>query len=201
MAGSAALGAYAGYEFGFDAGADSRAESVTTTTILGEQVIGRFVVSEVTDGDTFKVNTTAGTATIRVLGINAPESRPNQGRPIQCFAKEATAEATRLLLGKTVELSIDPVGDSEDSNGRLLRKIDIDEGPEVEDFSTVMVRNGFAAAYRGYRSSDRQSLISLEQTARAERRGLWDDCDIPVGSIPKNLSTEVTFPPARPIHK
>ncbi len=201
MAGSAALGAYAGYEFGFDAGADSRAELVTTTTIPGEQVIGHFVVSEVTDGDTFKVNTTAGTATIRVLGINAPESRPNQGRPVQCFAKEATLEASRLLLNKTVELSIDPVGDSEDSNGRLLRYADLDEGPGIIDFSHIMVRGGFAAAYRGYRTQERQNLITLEQEARSAKRGLWGDCVIPSGSIPKNLSTEVTFPPAQPIHK
>ncbi len=195
MTGSLVVGGFAGYELGFDAGSDNIEAS--TTTIPQEQVIGQFVVSEVIDGDTVKVPVPGGTATIRVLGINAPESRPNQGRPVQCFAKEATLEASRMLLGKTIELSIDPVGDSEDSNGRLLRKIDMDIGPAVDDFSTAMVRNGFAAAYRGYRSSDRQNLIGLEQIARDARRGLWGDCAIPNSDVPKNLSTEVTFPPAR----
>lgn len=203
MAGSAALGTFVGYELGYDNGSESARLDVpvATTTIPPEQIVGQLVVSEVTDGDTFKVLTSSGTATVRVLGINAPESRPNQGRPVQCYAKEATLEATRLLLGKTIELNIDGLGDTEDSNGRLLRTVDMDLGPGIDDFSQAMVRGGFAAAYRGYRSSDRQNLITLEQTARNAQRGLWGSCAIPVSAIPKNLSTEVTFPPARPINK
>ena len=200
MASAALAGGYLGYEVGFEAGKSAvKAENPgVTTTVAQEQVVGRFVISEVTDGDTVKVQVGDTTATIRILGINAPESRPNQGRPVQCFAKEATAEASRLLMDRTVELSIDPIADSQDSNGRLLRKIDMDESPQVEDFSRAMVENGFAAAYRGYPTTDRRQLIALEQAAREDRRGLWGSCRIPSGNIPTNLSTEVTFPPARP---
>lgn len=197
------MGGAAGFGLGMELGASNETRQgntpETTTTITGAEVVGRFVVREVTDGDTVKVSSTDNetiVATIRILGINAPESRPNQGRPVQCYARQASEQASRLLLDKTVELAVDAEADSVDSNGRLLRKIDMDPGPEVEDFSRTMVRNGFAAAYRRYRSSDRGTLIQMEEDARSERRGLWGECRIPGDDVPANLSTEVTFPPA-----
>jgi micrococcal nuclease len=191
-----AVGGLVGYEVGLSNNDQPKAPAAETTTILQEQIVGSFLVSTVTDGDTVKVVVPGQKdAVIRVLGINAPESKDPR-RPVQCFAHEAAAEATRLLLHKTVELTMDPVADSIDSNDRLLRKIDTTIGPGVEDFSHYMVANGFAAAYRRYRSTDRQELIAMEQTARTQHRGLWGSCSISSSNVPKNLSTEVTFPPA-----
>lgn len=162
--------------------------------------IGKFIVEDVIDGDTIKVKdpkAPKGIATIRILGINAPELHPNQGRPVQCYGVEARKEASRLLLHKTVELKTDPKADTEDEHSRFLRMVDTDPGEGVNNFSVHMVEQGFAAAYRGYVTSIRQDLINDEKNARDHNRGMWDACNIPDSAVPTNLGSEVKFPAAR----
>lgn len=161
--------------------------------------VGKFVVDSVIDGDTLKVKdprATKGIAVIRILGMNAPESRPNRGRPVQCYSKEAFDEANKLK-GREVELSIDPQADTQDDDNRFLRMVDTDPGKDVDNFSEHMVKQGFAAAYRRYVTSIRTDLINLEEDARRHKRGMWDVCNISPTTIPTNLSSEVAFPPAK----
>jgi endonuclease YncB( thermonuclease family) len=69
---------------------------------------------------------------------------------------------------------------------------------EKGNFSRLMVRNGFAVAYRRYRSMDRETLIGLDEaSARENKRGMWAACPMDLSKVPKNLGSEMPIPPAR----
>ncbi len=56
-----------------------------------------FTVTEITDGDTIKLN---DGRTIRYIGLDAPEEG-------ECFAQEAKGINERLVLGKKVRVEMD----------------------------------------------------------------------------------------------
>lgn len=194
------IGGYFGLTAGMESERNAQAEyEATTTTISPESaaVVGKFLVSHVTDGDTFRIQLGDGEATIRVLGIDAPELHKTAYEPVQCFAQEATNEAARLLLNKTVELEIDPEADDEDGNNRYLRKVRISNNGKSVDYSRYMVEHGYAVAYRRYRSTDRETLIAIDEaSAREHQRGMWDACPMDLSKVPKNLGSEMPIPAA-----
>ena len=75
------------------------------------------VVAEVIDGDTIRVRSGAGTVTVRLLGIDTPET-VHPDRPVGCFGPEASAYTKRLLTGRPVTLRYDR--ELHDRYGRLL---------------------------------------------------------------------------------
>jgi endonuclease YncB( thermonuclease family) len=89
------------------------------------------VATTVIDGDTIEVSTGA---TVRLIGIDAPESGT-------CGDAEATAMLTDLVLGATVSLvSAGPGRDDVDSYDRLLRYVDVD----VADAGQTLLAAGLA---------------------------------------------------------
>ena len=74
-------------------------------------------VTNVIDGDTFVIAYDGVPASVRLLGIDAPERR-DPGGP------EATAALRALIEGKTVRIDFaDPSGRKRDNFGRLLCKV------------------------------------------------------------------------------
>jgi micrococcal nuclease len=65
-------------------------------------------VTAVVDGDTIKVrNDAGGTFTVRLIGIDTPETK-HPSKPVQCFGVEASAKTAELLPpGTRVELEMD----------------------------------------------------------------------------------------------
>ena len=121
----------------------------------------RAEVAEIVDGDTITAKLEDGrTLPIRYFGIDTPE------RGDRCF-REAT-DRNEQLIGDTVLLL--PDQRLEDSNGRLLRYIFLEDGTSVD---ATLVAEGFAEAWRadGYY---RDLILALEDAARAAGRGcLW----------------------------
>jgi len=77
-------------------------------------------VDRVVDGDTIKVEARGFEDTVRVIGIDTPETVA-PGRPVQCGGPAATAQMKRLLpTGQPVRLVTDPTQDTRDRYGRLL---------------------------------------------------------------------------------
>ena len=70
-------------------------------TAPGQQQRGRVVT--VIDGDTIKVELDGRTDTVRLLGIDTPESRRPQ-TPVECGSKKAAATLRRLLLDRNVTI-------------------------------------------------------------------------------------------------
>lgn len=152
----------------------------STSAALSPTVVGiegeRAQVTEVIDGDTIKVWLQGKEATVRLIGIDTPET-VDPRRPVGCFGKEASKEAKKLLEGKVVILQKD-VSETDKYN-RLLRLVflplDTDQILFVNDY---LIREGFAKVYTyppdvKFNEQFRQAEIE----ARENNRGLWDKCN------------------------
>ena len=125
-------------------------------------------VERVIDGDTLVVRYQGGIHTVRLIGVDTPESvHPNA--PVEHFGAEASAFTRARLDGKTVELVVDPAGDTVDAYGRLPQFVYLDG----ENFNATLIREGYGHAIRGFDYSMRPEFIALENQARIQRRGLW----------------------------
>ena len=140
-------------------------------TAPGPQQRGRVVT--VIDGDTIKVELDGRTETVRLLGIDTPESRRPQ-TPVECGSKKAAATLRRLLLDRDVTLRPDPTQDAIDKFGRVLAYVEVDG----RDAGEAMVASGWAKpyVYRGvefervdaYRAAQRGAATGARAcTARA----------------------------------
>jgi micrococcal nuclease len=129
-----------------------------------------FAVVKVVDGDTIDVAMVSGTARIRLIGINAPES-VDPRKKVECFGKEASAHLYELLVGKQVRLAADPTQDDRDVYKRLLRYVTRDDGTAINE---TMVRDGYAYEYTYKVPYEQQARFrAAEKEAKEAGRGLW----------------------------
>lgn len=136
-----------------------------------------FTVSRVVDGDTIKVNSSLGLQTVRLIGIDTPET-VHPSKPVECFGKEASAYLSDLLpAGTAVVLTMDSIGDTVDKYDRLLRYVELDG----DDLNAKMVADGYAYAYTTYPFSRSTSYVAFEELAKGAELGLWAPgvCDVP----------------------
>ena len=129
-------------------------------------------VLRVVDGDTLKAQVSGRMETVRVIGIDTPES-VKPGTPIECFALRASAEAERLLpAGAAIHLELDPTQAGRDQYGRLLAHVWLADGTL---YAERLIRDGFGihSVYGGVPSIYARRLASAEEVARAALRGLW----------------------------
>jgi micrococcal nuclease len=129
-----------------------------------------YKVKNVVDGDTFWVydGTTKGIK-IRLIGINAPETRNTGRTQVEYFGKEAKAYLTRMIAGKSVRLVYDVT--KLDRYGRTLAYAYLENGVFV---NAEMVRQGYAQVMTippNVRYAD--LFIRLQSEARNNNRGLW----------------------------
>ena len=131
---------------------------------------------EVTDGDTIRVNVEGRDEPVRLILIDAPETRdPNN--PPECFGQEATAYLSWLLsLGGDLYLESDV--SERDRFGRLLRYVWLDFGEgEVYLVNEALVRAGYAA-FSTF-PPDVKHVEEMRQAgefAREHGYGLWSGC-------------------------
>jgi len=131
-----------------------------------------YKVVKVIDGDTISVNIDGKIETIRLIGIDSPES-VDPRKPVQCFGKEASDKAKQILMGKKVRLESDPTQGDKDKYKRLLRYVFLEDGT---NFNRPMIEEGFAHEYTynaPYKYQDEFKVAELN--AREEKRGLWAD--------------------------
>lgn len=135
-----------------------------------------YTVTTIVDGDTIKVTNGTVVETIRIIGIDAPETQhPSKG--VECFGKEATAEARRLLTGKEVILEQDPTQDKRDKYERLLAYVTFKDGT---DFGKQLIRNGYAYEYTYNLPYKNQSIYkSAQKYASDNELGLWSPSTCP----------------------
>ncbi|TAK89734.1 nuclease [Patescibacteria group bacterium] len=131
-------------------------------------------VVEVSDGDTFKVKIAGVTETVRLIGIDTPETKDPR-KPVQCFGRAASDEAKHLLKGKLVRLEGDPESGDRDKYQRLLRFAYLEDGTF---YNQHMVEQGFAFAYTIFPNSKLELFRSWERQAREAKRGLWAGCPV-----------------------
>lgn len=154
----------------------------TVNTVSGYKVIS------VVDGDTIKVDINGTTETIRIIGLNTPET-VDPRKPVECFGKEASNKAKELLSGKTVTLEADSTQGERDKYGRLLRYVFLSNGT---DYGKYMISSGYAYEYTYSKPYKYQvSYKSAQKSAEVSKVGLWGDgsCKTETKAIPPASST------------
>ena len=133
---------------------------------------GTFAVKKISDGDTFWIYTgTEKGEKIRLIGVDAPESRNAFKKRQGHFGKEAKAYLTNLLKGKRVSLEYD-VGHT-DQYGRTLAYVYLQDGTFV---NADLVRNGYAMVMTVPPNVKYADLfLKLQIEARENNRGLWKE--------------------------
>lgn len=141
-----------------------RFPAITTETL--------YVITSVTDGDTIKVNINGKIETIRLIGIDTPET-VDPRKVVQCFGKEASNKAKELLNGKKVRLEADSTQGERDKYNRLLRYVFIEGGAF---YNKIIIAEGYAHEYT-YNSNPykyQTEFIEAEKNAREAGKGLWN---------------------------
>lgn len=135
-----------------------------------------YQVLEVVDGDTIKVNLNGATTTIRLIGMDTPETLDPR-KVVQCFGKEASAKAKELLSGKMVRLENDSATEELDKYSRPLKYVFLEDGTFYND---KMIRDGYAHEYTYNKPYKYQTQFKeAQKEASTNLRGLWaaDTCN------------------------
>jgi micrococcal nuclease len=129
-----------------------------------------YPVVRVVDGDTVVVKIDGVDETLRLIGIDTPET-VDPRKPVQCFGIEASNKAKEWLSGKMVELESDPSQDERDKYGRLLRYVRIQEGLF---YNLEIIKQGYAHEYTYIIPYKYQTEFkNAEDYARENELGLW----------------------------
>ena len=157
----------------------SRAETHTEEPeVADSEVLKRkyYAVIKVVDGDTLAVDMDGMIETIRLIGINTPET-VDPRKTVECFGVEASKKAKELLSGKRVRIEKDPTQGERDKYGRLLAYVYLENGLF---FNKYMVAEGYAYEYTYNMPYTYQSEFKAAQaSAEANKKGLWasDVCE------------------------
>ena len=138
-------------------------------------VVSRAIVEEVVDGDTVRIRVDGDVESVRLLGIDTPETR-HPTKPVECFGPQASA-ALGALLPEGMQVRIERDIESRDAYGRLLLYVFV-VGPTSEVFvNLALVRHGFARSLiiePNVRYAE--SLVNAAFDAQRNDRGLWRYC-------------------------
>jgi len=121
-------------------------------------------IDKIADGDTFIL--TANHQTVRLFGIDAPESG-------NCYGPQSYARLTQLLIKKKVQLKEPLV----DRFGRIVALVYVD-GKLINE---AMIREGFAA-YRSEPGSGKEAMLAAHNYAKTRKIGIYSSActdDVP----------------------
>lgn len=132
-----------------------------------------YKVAYVIDGDTFVADADGRDITVRMLGIDAPET-VDPRKPPDCFGREASDATKALLSGRMVRFGVNKSRELKDRYGRYLLYVHRDGGLFVNEH---LIREGFAREYTFGRPYSMQAgFRSIEKRAKEEMNGLWGIC-------------------------
>lgn len=140
-----------------------------------------YAVLRVVDGDTIAVSINDKSETIRLIGIDTPET-VDPRKPVQCFGKEASDKTKELLAGQRVVLEKDASQGERDKYGRMLAYVFRADGLFVNEY---LVAQGYAHEYTYNLPYKYQVEFKVAQAAaKAQGLGLWapDACSAPTSA-------------------
>ena len=150
-------------------------ESIDPSTLPAGQdpcrdpVIGR--VQDITDGDTFKVQTGRGVERVRMIGIDTPEV-DHTGPDDECFGEEASEFLDEQIGDGLVWLTFD--AECDDRYDRTLAYVHTMDG----FVQRQVLQAGMGFAYTVSPNNSFSSMFSSdESSARAAGQGLWGECN------------------------
>ncbi len=139
---------------------------------------GLYSIAHFVDGDTIAVNMNGTEETIRMIGVDTPEThKPNT--PVQCYGEEAASYTKQLIGNSKVRLQADPLDTNRDRYGRLLRYVYLGDDTLVEE---KIITDGYGFAYTSFPFEKTAQFKMDEQVAKQNNRGLWAACEVLVES-------------------
>ena len=128
---------------------------------------GEYQVSRVVDGDTLIIKKGATPLTIRLVGIDAPETSKKKHEPGQPYSQQSTKHLAKLVLNQPADVK----SYGADRYGRILGEVFVD-GKNV---NIEMVKAGLAEVYRGTPASGQNvgPYWEAEQEAKRTGKGMW----------------------------
>ncbi|MES2470747.1 MAG: thermonuclease family protein [Patescibacteria group bacterium] len=176
------LVALAGFVFYGDSGTFFNTDKKPTKENLGASALDSinqdqfYKVYKVVDGDTVSIEVDGAVATVRLIGVNTPET-VDPRREVECFGREASDFAKSILTGKSVKLEFDPTQSKVDRYDRLLAYVSTEEGVDV---NKILILEGYAYEYTYEKPYGRQEEFRMAQvSAQIANKGLWNPatCD------------------------
>ena len=137
---------------------------------------GQFKITRVYDGDTVKAQGNDIEITVRLVGIDAPETSKKKRDPGQPYSQQAKKYLASLVLNKSVDIK----GYGLDRYSRILGVIYLNN----KNINLEMVKTGLAEVYRGKPPRDlaMEPYLEAEKRAREAKTGMWslgDKCISP----------------------
>jgi micrococcal nuclease len=153
-------------------------ESISRQKIVSLDPRVLYRVESVIDGDTFTLSIQKKSITVRMLGIDTPET-VDPRKDVQCYGVEASQEARKLLEGRSVRLVMSPQREVLDKYGRYLAYVYRDDEIFINEH---LLETGFAREYTyGKAYSLQREFRRLEQEAKQQKKGLWRKCKEIIG--------------------
>ncbi len=138
----------------------------------GGRVLG--TVTKVSDGDTITVSFGDTSESIRLIGVNTPETR-HPTKPVECWGPEATLHMKSLLpVGTQVAIVRDE--EARDRFERLLAYVY--RTSDNVFVNEELVRRGSARPYPFPPNTAHEAdFAEAAHDARQQRLGLWGHCE------------------------
>ena len=155
---------------------DSKPLFANTSKFEANKLESNANIDRVVDGDTIIVKIGKHSESVRLIGIDTPESVART-RPVQCYGKEASLYMTEILPPGTDVTLIRDV-EARDAYDRLLAYVVRSVDGLFVNFE--MVNAGYANVLN-YPPNDHYAdeFQRAESAAIASKRGLWGACDGP----------------------
>ena len=136
-------------------------------------VASNATVVRVVDGDKIVVDVDGRDETVRLIGIDTPETvKPNS--PVECFGPEASA-ATKALLPAGAPIRLERDVEARDDYDRLLAYVFL--AADGTFVNLRLVRQGFAALLTFPPNvAHVDEFVDAAEAARADGLGLWSAC-------------------------
>lgn len=141
---------------------------------MQQQNPGFYSVIRFADGDTITVDMNGQKETIRMIGVDTPETH-DPDTPVQCYGPAASAYTKNLIGQQKVRLEADPTNQNRDRYGRLLRYVYLPDDRLVQE---ELIKNGYGFAYTSFPFTKKDHFIKLQEEAKANSKGLWGNCTV-----------------------
>jgi micrococcal nuclease len=151
-----------------------RGESAAPIT-TDDTILDTAVVVEVVDGDTIARDIAGAKETVRLVGIDTPET-VHPTKPVECFGPQASEFLSRLLPpGMQVRIQRD--AQARDSYGRLLLYVYLPTQEGDRFVNLELVARGFAVPLSIEPNTRwQEAFVDAAFDAQRNSRGLWGAC-------------------------
>jgi micrococcal nuclease len=127
-------------------------------------------VIRVIDGDTVVLALDGRETTIRLIGVDSPET-VHPTRTVERFGREAAGFLRNLIRGRSVYIEYEPAARRLDRYGRTLAYLYT--VPDARLVNLEIVARGYGHAYTKYPFSRMERFREAERHAREAKLGLW----------------------------